>query len=78
MGMMSIICQFGNSEVKIVIIRYCNNKNTKFLSCFVLTYESLFINVCFMTDLRCLCIKTSLVEQLKLKIWLIRDVLVTY
>ena len=40
------------------------------------TYESLLINVCFMTDLRCLCVKTSLVEQLK--ICLIKDVLVTY
>ena len=29
-----------------------------------------------MTDLRCLCIKTSLVEQVK--ICLIKDVLVTY
>ena len=28
-----------------------------------------------MTDLRCLCVKTSLVEQLK--IWLIKDILVT-
>ena len=41
---------------------------------FVFKYESLFINVCFMTDLRCLCVKTSLVEQLKL----IKEVFVTY
>ena len=41
---------------------------------FVFTYESLFINVCFITDLRCLCVKTYLVEQLKL----IKEVFVTY
>ena len=29
-----------------------------------------------MTDLRCLCIKTFLLEQIK--IWLIKDALVTY
>ena len=29
-----------------------------------------------MTDLRCLCVKTSLVDQLK--IYLLNDVLVTY
>ena len=43
---------------------------------FVFIYESLFINVCFMTELRCLCVKTSLIDQLK--VYLMNDVLVTY
>ena len=40
------------------------------------SYESLFVNVCFITDLRCLYVKTSLLEQLK--ICLLADVSVTY
>ena len=51
--MMSIIRQFEDLEVKIVIMRWhCKNKNIKFLKFFVFTYESLFIKVGFMTDLK--------------------------
>ena len=75
--MMSIICQFGNSEVKIVIVILHGNIKTpnlcNGLCLHTKVYSSMYV---FMADLRCLCVKTSLKEQLK--ICLIKDVLVTY